>query len=80
MSTTFKRPLIVNTKDRPFKSGVFDLKAVREGYERLGGNPFNIRPDTPQASAIFDCSTCGRYEDRERGVSVGSCNGGCGIG
>ena len=43
--TTFKKPLVVNTKDRPFKSGVYNFKAVREEYERLGGNPFGIKPE-----------------------------------
>lgn len=60
-----------------FKSGL-DAKTIREGYERLGGNPFGIKPDAPLKPVwICDAHNCTRSHDPNTQETRGTCSGYC---
>ncbi len=56
---------------------VLDYKSIREGYDKLGGNPFGIKPDPPAPTEWFcEASSCERYRDL-LGEYHGDCRGYC---
>ena len=77
MDKTFKRPLVGKRKDTPAPHGVFDYKAVRDGYDRLGGNPFGIQPSALKPVWYCDASGCSRSVDPNTKTETGRCVGYC---
>lgn len=70
MAATFSRPL-QKPGGGAFKPMTYS--DIRKGYERLGGNPFGIKPD----KAPTKCWVC-HTTWYDNGITDGpGCNGGC---
>lgn len=81
MAKSFARPLVKyggKKLDSIFQPGGY--KAVGDAYrDKLGGNPFGIKPDEP-LKPVWNCQMCGRVYDPNNGETSGICNGMCGAG
>lgn len=76
MSKTFAIPL-QKKGGGAFKSGL-EPKSIREGYEKLGGNPFGIKPDPPLPQKWFcTLGNCPVWRDTDNSWH-GTCLGHCG--